>query len=70
MKRSYMCGLVALIYGAVFFGFLGLSWEELPNWGEPAKSFAMWGFFLFLIPMGFAAYYSHKEGDKFRWDLS
>jgi len=70
MKRSHKWGIIAGVYGAVFLGFLALAWENIPNWGEPGKSFAMWGFFLFFIPMGIAAYCSHKEGDKFRWDWS
>ena len=68
MKPSHIWGIIAGIYAVVFLGFLAFTWEELPNWGEPVKSFAIWGFFFVLIPLGIAGYYSHfKERDKFDW---
>ncbi len=65
-----MWGIIAGIYGVVFLGTLAFNWEDIPNWDESLKPFLIWGFFLIFIPLGIAGYYSHKEGDKFRWDWS
>jgi len=68
MKRSHMWGIIAGIYGVVYFLFIYFSFEETQNWDKLGRTLVVVGFFLTLIPLGIAGYYSHKEGDKFDWN--
>lgn len=71
MRRSYIWGIIAGIYGVGYLLFFGVTWEESQNWDESTKFFAFLGWWFVFIPLGVAGYYSHfKEKDKFAWTLN
>ncbi len=71
MKRSYIWGLISLVFfvSNLLFVFLVLPLDAIPKDNEIIWFYAIWGFSFGLIPLVIAGYYTRfKEGGKFDWN--
>jgi len=62
--------IIAVVIMAVNLGIL-IYWGSQFDLGTTDfeyKWYPFYGFITGFIPLGIAAYYSHKEGDRFDWD--
>ena len=71
MKRSHMWGLISFGVFAVNLAIIviGTEYEIFPKDNEFIMFYLMSGFLTGFIPLGIAAYYSHKDGEKFNWNF-